>query len=124
MQWSQRTSTTPSTLPRTCVAPREHSSTTGLFDLLLLPSASRSLLLALFVLLPSGAHGGVPGVRYVQASSVVLRPQRRRGVLNVDGEIVEYDGPFSIQCKRKLIPLLMDREWQGRNVPGVKERQS
>ena len=95
----------------------------GLFDLLLLPSATRSQLLALFLLLPSGAHGDVPGVRYVHASSVVLQPQRRRGVLNVDGEIVEYDGAFSITCKRKLIPLLMDSEWQGRNVAGVKEKQ-
>ena len=95
----------------------------GLFDLLCLPSASRSLLLALFVLLPPGAHGAVAGVKYVQASSVVLQPQRRRGVLNVDGEIVEYDGPFSIQCKRKLIPLLMEKAWPGRKVPGLKEKQ-
>ena len=95
----------------------------GLFDLLLLPSASRSLLLALFLLLPAGAFTGVTGVRYVQASSVVLRPHRRHGVLNVDGENVEYDGPFSIQCKRKLLPLLMDKEWRGRNVPGLKEKQ-
>ena len=93
----------------------------GLFDLVMLPHASRSLLLALFLLLPAGARG--PGVRYVQASRVVMRPEGRRGVLNVDGEIVEYDGPFSIECRRKLIPLLMDKQWQGRDVPGLKERQ-
>ena len=94
----------------------------GLMDVLMLERGSRSLLLALFVLLASGAHVGGAGVRYLQEEEVWMRPGEGRGVINVDGEIVEFEGELSVRCVRKALPILMESVWRGRHVPGLSEK--
>ena len=94
----------------------------GKMDVLLLERGSRSLLLALFLLLQSGAHVGGEGVRYLQEEEVWMKPGEGRGVINVDGEIVEFEGELSVRCVRKALPILMESQWRGRSIPGLRER--
>ena len=94
----------------------------GRMDVLMLEKASRSLLLAGFLLLKTGAHTKAEGVKYLQEEEVWLRPGEGRGVINVDGEIVEFEGEITVKCRRKVLPMLMESRWQGRAVPGVKEK--
>jgi diacylglycerol kinase family enzyme len=94
----------------------------GKMDVLMLERGSRSLLLGLFLLLATGAHVGGEGVRYLQEEEVWMRPGEGRGVINVDGEIVEFEGEIRVRCLRKALPILMEAEWKGRRIPELKER--
>ena len=85
----------------------------GKMDVLMLEKGSRSLLLALFVLLASGAHVGGEGVRYLQEEKVWMRPWGGRGVMGVDGQIVEFEGEFTVRCMKKVLPLMMEEQVEG-----------
>ena len=97
----------------------------GKLDILLLTAGSSPFLLALFLLLPSGAHVGSPKVRYLQAAEATVRvgQEGQRGVMCVDGEIVECEGEVRVRCCHKVLPLLIESEWRGRQVPGLKEKK-
>ena len=93
----------------------------GKMDVLMLERGSRSLLFALFLLMGSGAHVGGEGVRYLQEEEVLMRPDEGRGVIGIDGEIVEFEGEFTVKCQRKILPIMMESVWKGRRVAGLGE---
>ena len=94
----------------------------GKMDVLMLERGSRSELLAMFLVMGSGAHVGAKGVRYLQEEEVWLKPGEGRGVINVDGEIVEFEGELTVRCKRKVLPIMMESQWRGRRIEGLQER--
>ena len=96
----------------------------GKMDVLMLEKGSRSLLLALFVLLAREAHVGGEGMRYLQEEKVWMRPSEGRGVIGVDGQIVEFEGEFTVQCMKKVLPLVMESKWKVMHVPSVRQMGS
>jgi diacylglycerol kinase family enzyme len=79
----------------------------GFFDLVLCQSATRGQLFALFQLLPSGAHYNSKHVQYIQAKKIEFTPKQRLGVINVDGEVVKYEGQISVECFNKVLPIIL-----------------
>ncbi|KAM4825624.1 sphingosine kinase 2 isoform 1-T5 [Thomomys bottae] len=68
---------------------------------------SRARLLRLFLAMERGAHFSLrcPHLGYAAARAFRLEPLTRRGMLTVDGELVEY-GPIQAQVHRGLATLL------------------
>jgi len=83
----------------------------GLFDMVFVKKAKRSETLALFKLLPTGAHIGHPKVGYVQVIDAVVRfDNRTLGVLNIDGEVFRFDGAIKMQIQPKQFRMFIPPE--------------
>ncbi|XP_072568279.1 sphingosine kinase 1 isoform X1 [Paramormyrops kingsleyae] len=69
---------------------------------------SRAALLRLFLAMEKGAHlsAGCPHLVYSKVRALRLEPLSPKGVITVDGEVVEY-GPLQAQVHRGLARLIM-----------------
>jgi len=80
----------------------------GLFDLIFLKRARRGETLALFKLLPTGAHIGHSKVGYLQMTAATIKfPERPIGVINIDGEVFRFDGAIKLAIQPKQFRMFV-----------------
>lgn len=80
----------------------------GLLDLVLMTEGSRDEMLEIFQQLPTGAQQGHRRLLEKQCKSVRIEPAQASGLVNIDGEVVKYEGPIEIEVLPKSLRLFAD----------------
>jgi len=85
----------------------------GVMDLCFMKEGTRGEQLEIFLQLPTGAHHANPGLTFQQVREVTLTPHAKSGVLNIDGEIMRYDGTIRVQCVHRAFRMFIPTDCRG-----------